>query len=293
MDLKHLHYFVTVVQEGTISAAARKLHISQPPLSIAIRHLEEELHTSLFHRGNRHIILTDAGKVLYQKACLILELCHQTTQSIQDIAQGINGTLKLGIASSIQDMFLKNFIQEFHSLYPNINFELTESNTYHLLEMLETHIIEAAIVRTPFPASEFPCLNLYSEPMAAIGKPSFFTDEFSDSLKLQELDKFPMIIYRRWQPLLIHTFQNAGISPRILCVNDDARTTIKWADHGLGVGIVPKSAVDISQFPNLEVHTIDCPELISDIKCIFALEKHRCAATGYFYEYMTTHRFPN
>lgn len=289
MDFKHLHYFITVVNEGTISAAARKLHISQPPLSIAIKQLEEELHTTLFHRGSRHIILTESGKILYQKAGMILELCNQTTQSIQDISMGIGGTLKLGIASSIQNMFLENFITEFHSLYPDIKFELTESNTYHLLEMLKSHTIEAAIVRTPFPAAGFEYIHLYSEPMTAVGNSLFFNHCPSGALKLSSFADIPLIIYRRWQSLLIHEFEKFGISPQILCINDDARTTTKWAVHGLGVGIVPKSAIDTSHCDNLQIRPIDCKELTSGIECIFTSNKYRSAATEYFYAYMKQH----
>ncbi len=293
MDFKHLHYFITVVQEGTISAAARKLHISQPPLSIAIKQLEEELQTTLFHRGSRHIILTESGKILYQKASMILDLCNQTTQSIQDISKGIGGTLKLGIASSLQNMFLEIYMKKFHFLYPDMKFELTESDTYHLLEMLESHTIEAAIVRTPFPTAGFERIHLSSEPMTAVGHPEFFNNLPSGSLKLSALTDAPFIIYRRWQSLLLHEFKKYGIKPDILCVNDDARTTIEWAVHGLGVGIVPKSAVHAVHCTNFEIRPIDCKELSSDIVCIFASKQHRCAAMEYFYEYMKQHTFSN
>ena len=64
MDIKQLLYFVTVVDEGNISSAAKKLHISQPPLSTQIRLLEEELGSILFERGARKIQLTEAGRML-------------------------------------------------------------------------------------------------------------------------------------------------------------------------------------------------------------------------------------
>ena len=70
MELKQLLYFVTVVEEGTISAAAKKLFISQPPLSAQMKLLEDELGCVLFQRGQRQIQLTEAGKKLYaRRAC--------------------------------------------------------------------------------------------------------------------------------------------------------------------------------------------------------------------------------
>lgn len=68
MDLKQLDYFTAIVDEGSISAAAKKLHISQPPLSTQMKSLERELGAVLFERGLRSITLTDAGKLMYQRA---------------------------------------------------------------------------------------------------------------------------------------------------------------------------------------------------------------------------------
>ena len=64
MDLKQLRYFAAVAEEGSITAAARRLYLSQPPLSMQLQALEREVGCSLFERGRRHITLTDAGRVL-------------------------------------------------------------------------------------------------------------------------------------------------------------------------------------------------------------------------------------
>ena len=74
MELRQLHYFVTIVNEGNISQAAKRLHISQPPLSHQMKLLEEELGVTLFERGSRRIRLTLPGKALYEKALAILDL---------------------------------------------------------------------------------------------------------------------------------------------------------------------------------------------------------------------------
>ena len=68
MNLKQMEYFVAIVNEGNISAAAKSLHISQPPLSPQMKLLEDELGVVLFERGSRSIFLTEAGKVFYEKA---------------------------------------------------------------------------------------------------------------------------------------------------------------------------------------------------------------------------------
>ena len=100
MDIRQLIYFATIVEEGSISAAAKKLHLSQPPLSYQLKLLEEELHLQLLQRGARGVQLTEAGKVLYKRAQGILELTERTQKELQAMAGGFAGTLHIGTVSS-------------------------------------------------------------------------------------------------------------------------------------------------------------------------------------------------
>ena len=74
MDLKQLKYFVTVAEQGTISAAAKKLYMSQPPLSTQMKLIEQELGCQLFERGQKHIRLTESGKLLYERAQTMIKM---------------------------------------------------------------------------------------------------------------------------------------------------------------------------------------------------------------------------
>lgn len=151
MDIRQLIYFATIVEEGSISAAAKKLHLSQPPLSYQLKLLEEELHLQLLQRGARGVQLTEAGKVLYKRAQGILELTERTQKELQAMAgQGFAGTLHIGTVSSSGASLLDWRIPAFHEQYPQIGFAIHEGNTFELMEMLESGLIELAVVRTPF-----------------------------------------------------------------------------------------------------------------------------------------------
>ena len=82
MDLKQLLYFVTISDEGNISNAAKKLYLTQPPLSYQMKLLEDELNCTLFERGTRNIKLTDEGQLLYQRAKDILDLTSITKDEL-------------------------------------------------------------------------------------------------------------------------------------------------------------------------------------------------------------------
>ena len=86
MELKQLAYFKAVADEGTISGAARKLNMSQPPLSSQMHFLEQELGCVLFERGSRKIRLTEAGRMFYERACAMLT---NTNCSIQEVSNSV------------------------------------------------------------------------------------------------------------------------------------------------------------------------------------------------------------
>ena len=245
MELKQLSHFVTVVKEGTISGAARKLNLSQPPLSTQMKQLEDEFGCVLFERGSRKIQLTEAGQLLYERAVTMLELSEATRRELLDYNSGLTGALRLGVVSSVGSSLLPLWAD------PDIRFELFEANTYQLLEQLRSNLLELAIVRTPFHAEGFVCTSLCEEPMLAVGSETFFPEKtvmpsdsgcFDGCITLEALSRLPLIVYRRWETPLHDAFTREGLSPSYFCLNDDARTSVRWADAGLGVGIVPAAS---------------------------------------------------
>lgn len=269
MDIKQLSYFIAIAEEENISTAARKLHMAQPPLSHQLKLLEEELGVKLVERGARRIALTDAGRILYKRANNILELAQTTVKELDDFSNGLHGTLHLGTVSSSGAALLSNRMTNFARKYPKIRFEIHEGNTFELLELLNAGIIEIGIVRTPFQNECTECIFLEKEPMIAAGNPRFFGEYKSGSIPLISLKNKPLIIYRRFFSL-IHSFcHSAGFEPNIFCLNDDARTTLMWANAGLGIAIVPKSAFKIMKSSKLVYQEIEEAGMYTQIAAIW------------------------
>lgn len=253
MDIRQLLYFTTIAEEGSISAAAKKLHLSQPPLSYQMKLLEEELHLPLIERSARGIELTEAGRVLYKRAQGILELSELTRKEMLAMASGFTGTLHIGTVSSSGASLLGWRIPAFHQKYPQIGFAIHEGNTFELMEMLESGLIELAIVRTPFHSDQLNCLYLSPEPMIAAGAASFFPAGMPSGqpISLELLGHAPVILYRRFEKILLSLCEQKGITPQVFCIADDARTTLMWAEAGLGVAVVPQSAYRIMPHHNM------------------------------------------
>ncbi len=255
MDLKQLFYFKTIVEEGSILAASKKLFMSQPPLSKQIQLLEEELNCKLFKRGARQIILTDEGKFMYEKAKMLLSLSDITKEEILNMNQDNKGSLRIGIVSSTGSYVLEKFLIPFNKLFPLVKFEITEANTYQLIEKLNANLIDMAFVRTPFDDNGFKKITLIEEKLVAIGNKTFFKNS---SIYLKDLEGLPLVIYRRWENILNKEFNKQKLNPNIICINDDARTTMSWVNSKQAVTIVPSSA---SLFMNKECEMYNIEDL--------------------------------
>lgn len=307
MELKQLSYFVTVAEQGTISSAARKLNLTQPPLSAQMKLLEQECGCLLFERGARRIQLTEAGRMLYNRAVAMLEFADITRQELKDYREGTSGTLRLGVVSSVSSTLLTHIVCGFHKEHPQIAFELIEANTYQLLEQLQSNLLELAIVRTPFLTQGLESFCLLDEPMLAAGHRQFFPKRSEGAvspppalqppcapsarlplLPLTGLEHAPLILYRRWEDILQNRLKESGVTPFVFCKNDDARTCALWADAGLGVAILPASAVSLIHSPKTALYQIDDRKLHSGICVVHNKDTWLSAIAKSFLTYLSS-----
>lgn len=281
IDIKQLKYFYTIVEEGQITNAAKKLHMAQPPLSYQLKNLENELGVKLLDRGSRNVKLTPAGLMLYNRAKQILTLTKTTIDELKDFNNGLNGTLSIGTVSSSGSSLLTDRLNRFHGKYPSVNFEIHEGNTYKLLEILSRGIIEIAIVRTPFSTSGINYIYLPKEPMIAAMTENFnWNDEVL--IKIDELKDKPLIFYRRFEKIICDACENSGFQPNTFCKNEDARTSLLWANAGLGIALVPKSSLKLIGSSNLIYKEIDNKSLRTQIAAIWLKDGYLSPAAKNF-----------
>nr|WP_314459957.1 LysR family transcriptional regulator [uncultured Clostridium sp.] len=268
INSKQLYYFTVISETGSFTAAAKKLGISQPPLSKQIMLLEEELGVKLFERGAKKTELTEAGTYLYFKAKDILSLMDSVSEDLKHFPSSARGVLKLGTISS-SGTILVDFLKVFTSAHPGVRFEVTEGNTYELLEKMKNGLVECSIIRTPFNPEGLECVYGKKEPIMAVGIPSFFPDLSNHKVSITELAGKPLIYYRRFDSIISLAFQNSGIEPDIFCRNDDARTCLQWAKAGLGIALVPESICCSMGQDDLTFKEIDSPDTVTQIAAVY------------------------
>lgn len=265
MDLKQLSYFVKIVEEGSISSAAKKLFMSQPPLSSQMKLLEAELGCTLFERGARTIHLTEAGQTLYNYACSLLKLSNIAKQETINAAIHFKGVIRIGIVSSIICSHALNWLRGFSEKYPDIRFEIREGDTYDLVSQFDTDSIHLALLRTPFPENSLTCQKIFTDSLIAIGEKNYFSDTDRDFVTLSELSALPLIIYRRWEHIIRSRFDEKNLTMNCFCINDDARTTLYFVETGMGVGLIPESAAALTHKKGIVCKKIKNCEISTDV----------------------------
>lgn len=256
MNLKQIHYFLVVAQEHQITSAAKLLYMAQPPLSYQIKQLENELGVKLFVRKPHGLELTSAGISFRNYAQRIVNLADNAREELRRDQNGTMGILRIGVMSSAGNFLPNSKIQQLTNYYPQVNFKITEANTFKLVNLLNNGLIDIAVVRTPFNQQGLLTKKIATDQMAIV----YNTNSFQlpkKKLSLSLLSHQPLILYRRFESLLNDSFAQEGLRPFYAVMCDDARTAILWADRGMGIAVVPQSIAQL--YSTSHVQSIDHP----------------------------------
>jgi LysR family transcriptional regulator, cys regulon transcriptional activator len=249
MKLHQLRYLAAVAQSGlNITAAAQKLHTSQPGVSKQIKLLEDELGFQIFVREGRNLTrITAAGQQVIDRALRIL----QEAQSIRNLSTELRdegkGSLSIGTTHTQARYVLPDVIRVFRSRYPQVRLNLHQGTSEQIAEMVASDRIDCAIAT----GSEqlfadltlLPCYRWHRTVIVPKGHP--LAD--GTRLTLKALATFPIISYTFsfTGPSSLHqAFAKAALTPNVAITARDADVIQTYVRLGLGVGIVAHMAVD-------------------------------------------------
>ncbi|HEV2571418.1 MAG TPA: LysR family transcriptional regulator [Beijerinckiaceae bacterium] len=246
MDLRHLRYFVAVAEEGSMTRAAERLGIQQPPLGQQIRNLEDELGVQLFERRPRQIALSPTGTFFVEEARAVLRHAAEAAQRVRRFDRGEIGHLNIGLTSSASlHPLTPKILRGFHDTYPLAEVSVRESETYELILALREGRIDAAFLHIS--TDRYPDLQshvLTREKMMAvvpIDHPLTRTKKPLDWPRLLEED---FVIYRRTDgPGIFDGILDAvaAFGGRMKIVGEVSRLigAINLVAAGRGISIVP------------------------------------------------------
>ncbi len=250
MDIRQLKYFRTIVEEGQISRAAQKLHMAQPPLSLQLKLLEQELGVQLIERNSRNLRPTDAGIALYQRAEQILYMVDSAKREVREFEQSVHGVLAFGSPQALGLQLMPERIRRFHDAYPGVSFQWREGNTFRVLELLEAYLIELGIVRLPVPDRNYDSMPLMTEPWVAVTRWDDKRHYKRKTIPLSEIGKLPLLLMNRREgirshDMVIDELRSTGITPNIVCESDNVLALLSLVEAGMGITILPQSTLSL------------------------------------------------
>jgi DNA-binding transcriptional LysR family regulator len=246
MDLRRLRYFVATSEELHFGRAAKRLGMSQPPLSMQIRSLERELGVTLFDRDQRNVALTAAGEVLLRETRRILAALDHAKLVTQRAAQGLHGALSVGFITPAEYSFLPRLVRTFRQQYPGVTLQLREAMTDTQIEQLKRGALDVGLLYGAVDGPGFSCQVIWSEPLVAAipRKHALAASAAPFSVKRlagEELVMFPREIAPVLFDEILGFCRSGGFSPRITQEARQTQTIISLVSAGLGIAITPAS----------------------------------------------------
>src|SRR6267378_4753074 len=146
MELRHLRYFVAVAEEQSVTRAAARLHVSQPPLSRQIRDLEDEIGVALFDHGAKSVRLTETGKVFLNEARAVVERANEAVHLVKAVAGGKRGEIHVGYVSALSTEILPRALRLFQEANPYVRVQLHDMSMQEVLQGLSEEKLNIALV---------------------------------------------------------------------------------------------------------------------------------------------------
>lgn len=245
MELRHLRYFLAVAEDMNMTRAAKRLHMSQPPLSRQIRQLEDELGVALFSREGKHLALTEAGRYLVSQAERLILLADEMKEGALRVGRSGQRWLNIGFVPSNLYGFLPELLRRYRAENPAVEVELNEYMTLHQLEALKRGRIDVGFGRVLIADAAIESEVLFEEPLFAV-LPVDHPLASRSAVSLAELAPEPFLLYpSRPRPSygdhVRALFQARGLAPSVTQEVNEVQTVLGLVAAGVGVSLVPRS----------------------------------------------------
>ncbi|MDM0116510.1 LysR substrate-binding domain-containing protein [Variovorax sp. J22R133] len=245
MELRHLRYFCVLAEELHFGRAARRLSISQPPLSVAIRQLEESVGARLFDRNSKEVRLTPAGSALLASARVLLRQAEDAALEARDVSHGSAGRLRVGFVGAMLYRGLPQALVSFQAAYPAVRVTLAELNSGQQIAELMHDRMDVGFVHTSRMPPELNQVLLLSEPFVAC-LPASHRLARRRTLGLASLRDEPFVLFSReaspdYHERILAICADAGFRPQVRHEVRHWLSVVSLVSQGMGVALVPSA----------------------------------------------------
>jgi DNA-binding transcriptional LysR family regulator len=246
VDVREARYFIAVAEELHFGRAAERLHMSQPPLSQAIKALEHRLGTSLLHRTTREVSLTTAGAVLLDACRALVGASEAADAAVRQAADGQAGELRIGAVTSAFSDPLPRVLELFQAAHPRVDVRVREVDTHVAVQSLRRREIDVALARQLATPPGCERVTLRREPFVLAVPASWApaADEPWDLAATAELRWIwlPRSISPDYHDQVVACCRAAGFAPDARHIARSINSQLAMVASGLGVALVPAGA---------------------------------------------------
>lgn len=249
MEIRHLRYFLAVAEAGHMTRAAERLGIQQPPLSLQIKALEQELGVALFHRHPKGVALSDAGRLFEREARQLVDDMAAMEQRMARVARGELGVLNVGFTSSAAaHAFTPEALRACRRAWPGIELSIREDHAAGITEAVEAGRLHCGLIRVPVSQPEGLTFEVLLREPVVVALPGDhpLAQRRSAALTLPDLREEGFILVR--QPgapglyaNLLSLCEAQGFRPRIAAEVERMVTSLNLVAAGAGIAVVPAS----------------------------------------------------
>lgn len=241
MELHQLRYFISIVETGSFSKAARRCHIAQPSLSQQIIKLERELKSKLFDRLGNKVVLTEAGTALLPRAKRIMQEALKVKADIADERSIDTGCISVGFITTIAPYLLPESLKKFKKKFPNADIKVYENLTENLVEKLIAFEIDIAVMSLPIENALVGYNELFIDPLL-LSVPKSFKLSKQKKVSINDLKNVSFIELDEQHCLgeqIKGICYQQQMTPDTVCKTWNISTILNCVATGTGIAIIP------------------------------------------------------
>lgn len=248
MELRQIRSFLSVAETLHFGRTAELIHLSQPALSLQIRALEEEVGARLLERNRRKTTLTAAGLTFRDDAAGVVSQLDQAIRRARLAADGKLGLLRIGFISTAGNEIVPSLVRRFRESSPEVVFSLRNILTTDQIQMLSAGSLDIGFLRLPIGEHpELEVVEVHREPFVVVTPLSHKLAK-RKRVALHELSGQDFVMYERscapgFHDLIFGMLRDAGVIPNVCQTAGQMPTLISLVDSGMGISILPASAV--------------------------------------------------
>lgn len=241
MEIHQLKYFISIVETGSFSRAARRCFVTQPSLSQQIIKLEKELGKKLFDRLGNKVILTDTGNKLIPRVKKILKELEEIKSDIIENKVSDKGEISVGLIPTIAPFLLPSCLKTFRKKFPEAEIRIQENLTDNLIQMLVNFKIDIAIMSLPVNSDLVEYNKLFEDPLV-LSVPTSFKLSGTKNIRIKDLEATPFIALDEEHCFgeQVQTIcYEKQLNPDIVCKTWNISTILNSVSLGNGISIIP------------------------------------------------------